>query len=115
MKKHVKAVHENQPLTCILCSNTFKNKRNLNVHMKSIHLKEKYPCSQCTRIHEGKIRKCELCGQEFKGRQHLSYHKRYRHEGILCDCDLCIHQSTTKSSLLKHKQLIHHIGQNKTE
>ena len=72
---------------CKQCDYKAANKRNLLMHIKSIHEGIKFPCEQC----------------DYKAtlKKNLMTHIKSRHEGIKFPCVKCDYKATYKGNLLK--------------
>ncbi|OXA42722.1 Zinc finger protein 32 [Folsomia candida] len=48
LQSHLKSVHiATRNFPCSICSNSFRNLRDVNVHIKKVHGAKKFKCSQC--------------------------------------------------------------------
>ncbi len=81
---------------CSLCDSQLSSKHNLQVHIKSVHIRDRiYSCEHCgktsysqsaIRIHRsrhhgnGKACKCEVCGAKFKIASDLAAHLNRKHQ-----------------------------------
>lgn len=99
LREHRRIHGQERPFVCPLCAMTFKQKKQLRVHHRAVHLRDKrYVCEVCGSCHinnwnlrahmKTHVRTdssfascCKLCGSEFRGRAGLAAHMRLRHGG----------------------------------
>ena len=74
---------------CNKCSKTFKQKRNLNDHLRKFHKK-------------GLKYRCEICGKSFVKRFNLKDHIDKFHVDIDGKCDFCDQTFINKSEMIEH-------------
>ena len=118
---------------CDICSKTFPEKDELDIHTKEDHPNSEYhpkkinkrKCHICSLTFGNKIRferhykeihqiidmyQCELCPKSFERRESLMRHTKYVHtKGVKSSvvCDLCGKTFTTSTTLRKHHQAVH--------
>merc|ERR1712000_581819 len=112
--------------TCDKCNKNFANKRNLQTHINSIHLKVKFSCEFCdyqstekghlkTHINTVHLKlkpfQCDECDQSFGYSSALKTHVDSVHKKIRfhCSFDGCDKSFLSKSQFSKHLKL--HEGQ----
>ncbi|KAJ8667999.1 hypothetical protein QAD02_009662 [Eretmocerus hayati] len=96
LNKHLKSHSDERPMACSICSDRFKNNRNLNDHMLRKHGGE--------RSHS-----CDCCGKCFAVKQDLKTHMRVHSNDNLFSCELCHRKFRRKSSLRLHIRI--HTGE----
>ena len=82
LRTHMKTQHKNDEIeshrdiyTCYECEKIFSNKRNLMVHIQSIHELIKHPCGQCD--------------YEATQKYDLLKHIKSKHEEVKYACEKC--------------------------
>ena len=123
LKGHVLKCHETVKQLCNICGDYFKN---LDNHVRMIHLGEEIRCEFCNKSykskfglkhhikyeHEGKKKKevCYICAKEV---QDVKNHIAYAHQGgnqnktIPCRAEDCDRMFLAKSLMLKHYNATH--------
>ena len=100
LKKHYSAVHNQilRDFLCAVCSKSYGDKRQLEVHNEVAHLKMK-------RFD------CRVCGKKFGRRSSLRAHMKYLHSGGGSNfaCDKCPIVYKSKRNLLNHVEIAHAI------
>ena len=110
-------------LICKVCDKTFRNNRNLRVHVRTHTGEKPFVCKVCdiafnqknnlfrhTRIHTGeKPYKCKLCYKTFAQRQHLSSHSRSHTGEKPYKCIVCDKAFAQRSHLSQHTRI--HTGE----
>ena len=111
---------------CLSCEKVFPKKANLNVHIKSVHLKIKsFQCELCQAafatkctlkqhifgVHE-KMRnfECQFCHLKFFTKDKMASHIVVVHDkfkAFVCDVLKCKKAFGTKSNLQRHKEIVH--------
>ena len=98
LKKHYSAVHNQilRDFLCAVCSKSYGDKRQLEVHNEVAHLKMK-------RFD------CRVCGKKFGRRSSLRAHMTYLHSGGGSNfaCDKCPIVYKSKRNLLNHVETVH--------
>jgi KRAB domain-containing zinc finger protein len=83
------------PNQCYFCDKVFLKRRNVNVHMNTVHLKEG-------------LKRCNLCGKHFSSTTSLNHHITTVH---LLErkrkCQLCSKGFSSNASLNRHIQSLH--------
>lgn len=111
---------------CNLCGKTFQRNSHLKKHVRSIHEKIPYDCTECDqsfatedssknhmwnehKIGEPRSHICNICGKTIKGGQAIfKQHIRETHQGIKNHkCDLCGASFSRPTGLRYHTQLVH--------
>jgi uncharacterized Zn-finger protein len=97
LNKHIKAIHEGlRPYKCEQCDDaSFKSRDNLNVHVRYKHEEQK-PFA------------CEICGLQFKEKGNLDKHVKTVHENQRPHkCNQCPAAFGERSGLNKHVKTVH--------
>lgn len=81
-------------LTCNICGQKFKRKKNVLTHIKAFHNKERNF-------------KCDICDKGFYEKHHLNNHKATHKDDKPFDCDECDKNFRTTVSLRSHKKFCH--------
>ena len=104
LKEHSVIHSEERLFKCSRCASSFKRKRTLTHHMRSVHQKEKrFHCNHCSkgyytksdltvhlRVHTGeKPFQCTICGKAFSAKGTLTRHKRCHTEEKPYECSKC--------------------------
>jgi len=126
LKRHIEK-HSNNKYQCDSCEKQFAEKRNLQSHIKSVHLKITHKCKfencdyeasslQNLRFHEVKVHdigiaskfKCKFCDYETARKSDLNRHLNVKHlEVEKIQCHLCDYQSVRKDQLILHQKKVH--------
>ncbi|KAM4651650.1 zinc finger and BTB domain-containing protein 48 isoform 1-T2 [Discoglossus pictus] len=112
-----------QVFTCTLCSEVFKRRGELRIHMVSHTGDMPYKCSSCTqqfmqkkhlqshmiKVHGApKPHACPTCGKCFFSRTELRLHEAFKHRGEkLFVCEECGHRASSRSGLHMHIKAKH--------
>ncbi|XP_066527831.1 zinc finger and BTB domain-containing protein 40 isoform X2 [Hoplias malabaricus] len=107
-----------EPVSCDLCSKTFKHPSGLLYHRRTEHLEERpYVCEECgakfaansslknhMRLHTGeKPYQCKHCEMSFAVAAALSYHTKKKHaEGKMYCCQYCAATFAQSIELTRH-------------
>ena len=94
---HIRSVHEKERFKCTMCDDMFAYPRGVRLHIESVHLKKKFPC--------------RFCNYKAADTSSLSHHERKLHENTLYDyCDYCPQQfnKAFKANIKFHMQN-HHV------
>ena len=73
---------------CNECHSSFREKKNLQQHMRKRHGLKRY--------------KCSYCNDRFVNQQNVSKHEKQKHENELFKCEQCAYSSTRKNRLRQH-------------
>ena len=73
---------------CSKCESSFREKKNLQQHMRKKHGLKRY--------------KCGYCNDRFDNRTSLGRHKKQKHENELFHCEQCEYSSPRKDRLRQH-------------
>ena len=73
---------------CNECDSSFREKKNLQQHMRKRHGLKRY--------------KCGYCNDRFDNQQNVSKHEKQKHENELFKCEQCAYSSTRKDRLRQH-------------
>ena len=111
---------------CVNCEGkSYASKRELIVHINSVHRKIKYKCDQCDSqfsrrsyiiehkksVHQQIVHYCDLCNKAFKKKSYVGEHKKYVHEiHPMFPCDLCNKEFKKQSYVREHKKAVHEIN-----
>ena len=82
---------DKRPFPCSMCDKRFKNKMDLNYHLK-IHVK---------------AFQCETCGAYFSHAAGLRAHRAFKHDGKYFECKECGKKLARSITLKKHIRLVH--------
>lgn len=111
---------ESRKLLCKMCSAEFQNKRDLDAHVSTLHVKQqrKYHCTypQCNEVFDtdatrsshmfsvhGAIFKCSKCFKSFVDKRNLNKHvKRHDPGNLKYKCSLCSYAGLFPSELEMH-------------
>ena len=50
---------------------------------------------------------CDICGHQVSNKSSLGRHKKIVHNGLRLPCMQCAYQATTKGSLAEHQRVLH--------
>ena len=135
---HTRVFHGDNKIreTCPDCGNTFANRKNLAIHVKTVHTVYKLEecfCNLCSKrlknpeslkrhIHEFHPMKqedkdkieipCDECGKTYKSRKYLRGHKNACHKTDKRMCDFCPNILKNSLYLQQHLKRIHGPNQN---
>ena len=132
LKKHNNIKHlgiEREKYPCKQCSSTFLHEKNLQIHLRSVHLgiKSSFDCTLCDYKASQKVHlkehndnvhlkvkkfKCSYCEKGFYYKQHLHNHENSSHSLVKIKCDQCDFTTTTNYWLKKN---IYNKHEEKTE
>ena len=120
-------IHNTGPSLCVHCGETFKNKISLQSHVRGIHSKKVFKCSEpgCEmtfknstklRVHVEMVHLnlkknyCDQCDKCFPSPHRLRLHISQFHEKRKpYACDLCDHKCSILSNLNSHRARVHKI------
>ncbi|KAF7286016.1 hypothetical protein GWI33_008319 [Rhynchophorus ferrugineus] len=121
LKRHQISHREDRPLMCPLCPKTFKHRRVLDYHMKTLHQpSSKVYCDLCgkefttiknclrhkkTHFIEDETLTCRECNKVFANNWYLKKHMDSRHYGKVHICDICGARIADKGNLKNHMKL----------
>jgi len=110
--------NEQPPFVCPFCSKTFKEQGGVNLHVRVLHLHEKFQCKICDKELSGKTAlkyhtmvhkhefscNCETCGKQFRSKHNLMLHQRIHNTKKLepLVCKLCCKKFANKAGMSKH-------------
>lgn len=99
---HHNTAHREIPeekLTCPICGQKFKRKKNVLIHVRAVHNKEKNF-------------KCDICDRGFYEKTHLNHHKTTHSDDKPFECDVndCDKKFRTAVALKTHKKMHHPDG-----
>ena len=112
----------NAQLKCPNCIKVMSNEKNLNLHIKRVHLQLKdFFCDQCTscfstnqelKSHslshsENRYFKCSFCEKSFKTKNYLKIHIRIHTGEKPYFCDQCGKSFSNQSQMISHKKERH--------
>ena len=109
---------------CEICAKSLKSKRNLSVHIKSVHSDEgkiTVPCEICSKTYSSNsIRQhfinfhrksenyqCDVCAKEFSNSKYLSNHKIMVHTTGIFSCENCGNIFSNQHYLRRHMVTVH--------
>lgn len=126
LKVHIQSVHRKEkPYVCSLCSASFSQNSHLGVHMRAIHLNQKFSCELCPAklaqkselrrhykaVHlKEKPYECSDCAKTFPFKSALESHKDSVHNPNRernFSCEICSAAFITKEGLHLHLRSIH--------
>ena len=81
---------------CDQCKKVFKNKRDLERHVRRVHVKRD-------------VHKCDICKKELSCILNLRLHKQTQHSDVFFSCQTCTFTTRNENSLKEHK-LLHSKG-----
>ncbi|KAG6463457.1 gastrula zinc finger protein XlCGF26.1 isoform X2 [Manduca sexta] len=103
---------------CDVCKIRYKDKRDLNRHLKSHRLK--FTCRQCNHVckntskamehfkmHGGQLYRCDHCGKTYEKQSTYLTHMRVVHPSALIWCELCGESFVSNFGLNGHKKQAH--------
>ena len=123
MRRHKMTHSEDRLFQCSECSRTFKNKENLKVHVKRIHLKiQSFKCQDCpsqftTNVELQSLWKrihmviswsftCNECEKTFRLEEAVKRHQHRVHVGNKKNiCNICHKYFYSKMDLKKHESV----------
>ena len=106
---------------CSKCVSTFREKKNLNQHLRKYHGLKIYKCDHCDfrandqsniRKHEKAkhadfVFKCKLCEYNTQDRSHLNRHFRSKHQEKNIKCNQCDFLTDRDDNLKRHVIAMH--------
>lgn len=117
LMRHMLALHGEKRLQCDLCDQTYKWDADLARH-KLKHVNVKFACDQCDKefrekrqlqthikaVHEKVVRKCSHEGCEFETFHMNALHIRRKtvHENISYECEDCDYQTRRQGDMKRH-------------
>lgn len=133
LQSHLKSVHiATRNFPCSICSNSFRNLRDVNVHIKKVHGAKKFKCSQCPKAftmscsltaHVNHVHtttrdfQCSICLGRFKQKGTLNSHMASVHAESVTpvECDICSKTFKTAYHLKTHKNNVHQESEHKCD
>ena len=132
LNRHIKEVHESPPLQCHICQKVFRSESNAQRHMKTHY--GPFGCTYCTEIfkdkeelnahvkelHQMKLHNCHICNKDLFSIGKLLSHLKLMHPddktalkelNDSLKCDICQKQFTTAKSVRIHR--LTHTGEKK--
>ena len=95
LQTHISIKHERKEFECQICHRTFNDKRNLNRHFNTRHLKLK-------------PYRCEHCGKSYGQSQDLNRHKKAVHlKQKSYGCIICKKKFAYQNDLARHIRNVH--------
>ena len=122
LKTHCIIHSEERPFKCSQCDSSFKLKRNLTTHIRSVHQNERnFHCDHCSkgffrksnliihlRVHtEEKPFQCTICGKAFTQKNGLTIHERIHTGEKPYECSKCHKAFICKSTMRMHEKKCH--------
>ena len=106
---------------CNKCDSSFREKKNLQQHMRKRHGLKRYKCSYCNdrfdnrksldrhekQKHENELFHCEQCEYSSPRKDKLRQHIRFKHMEKNVKCDQCDFVTDTNPALKKHVNAMH--------
>ncbi|XP_058464343.1 transcription factor grauzone-like [Malaya genurostris] len=92
---HMETVHcdKNRQFSCNICPKKYHNERALRVHKSTVHVEKKF--------------ECDFCGKKFKRSKHLKEHRASHTGETLYFCDVCGMTFNSNGNLYSHKKNKH--------
>ena len=108
---------------CSECNSTFREKKNLQQHLKNQHGFKKYKCNFChfhsndqsnmknheETVHENELFTCDQCEYTTPTKDKLLRHLRSNHVEKKIKCELCEYATNRIERMERHKEAIHEV------
>ena len=108
---------------CSECNSTFREKKNLQQHLKNQHGFKKYKCNFChfhsndqsnmknheETVHENELFTCDQCEYTTPRKEKLLRHLRSNHVEKNIKCELCLYVTDRIERMERHKEAIHEV------
>lgn len=102
VNSHIKKVHKGikygKPSQCHICKKVLANQGHLNVHIRTVHEKERKHC-------------CKFCERTFPNRFGLKRHVLSMHQGVRvvenAACPDCGRVFRLRCLMLRHQRVVH--------
>ena len=125
LKDHDIVFHNNQMFICDICKKSYKIRRQLQVHIRSVHQGIWIHCPQCNlkfaenhdlkrhkalrheSIHEAVRYPCNQCNYSATQIGNLNQHKASKHDMIKHPCDQCDYSTPRIGDLKRHRAAKH--------
>ena len=104
LKNHKKYTHSDaRHESCPYCDETFKQKKDLRVHMTHIHNVDRMKETYGEEL-EKKVFNCSDCDSTFGYKKNLNAHMRAKHKNKVCvfECVECQSKFSNKRTLVEH-------------
>ena len=109
---------------CSECDSTFREKKNLQQHLKNRHGFKKFKCNFCDyrsddqsnikrheqTVHENELFTCEQCEYTTPRKDKLLRHHRSKHVEKNIKCELCEYVTDRNDLLKRHKEAKHQVN-----
>jgi len=131
VKAHMAQFHPQLVETCPMCNEHFEGKRNLENHIKTNHMGQRFECNKCDKVYKTsgglnlhqsqgcgnarKVFKCDECDKEYASKNGLDDHKLRKHgsgqvplpKARLRMCELCGKEVTDGNGYRYHMAAYH--------
>ena len=97
------------PFLCLICNKSFQRRSNLKRHEKNVHKSRKFGCLvvHIKSVHLKERFPCKICAYQATFRNNLSHHVKNVHQKIEnINCSEC-NKSIQKGSLKRHMKKFH--------
>ena len=111
------------PWSCSKCPKIYRsnNRRNIQSHIQSEHLKLRFQCSKCAVVcinkmsilrhiqivHESNVKQCTQCDYFTTKKTSLKSHIQKQHEGLWYKCERCFERFRTSKEKKEHLRNSH--------
>ena len=121
LRRHVESVHLNlKPFQCEVCDKKYARKKELKLHIRSVHEKKTQQCDICFKHYRNLVSHkkqqhqkaiCKFCSKELNKYQALYHHIEKEHKDRkVFKCSSCDFTTHDKVQLQRHDQTYHNIN-----